>query len=66
VHNLHLAVRFAGFASLSTLKLVLPNFIILGIVDLHLFEDELAEDELLGAAMFFSLLITDVIALIDH
>jgi len=32
----------------------------------QLFEDELAEDELLAAAMFFQLLITDVITLIDR
>jgi hypothetical protein len=45
------------------------NFIILVIVEVQLFEDELAEDELLAAAMsncLSSLLITDVTTLIDH
>ena len=45
VQNLHLAMRFGGFASLSPLKSVNPNFIILGIMEAQLFEDELAADD---------------------
>jgi len=57
--NLLTSAKFTFCSALQWLcitqhfEIVWPNCIILGIVDVQLFKDELAEDELPAAAMLF-------------